>query len=244
MTALARTLCDRKNINHRRNIQVFSAPEDLFGLDEIERLAMPWLAGLLEVVRGRQRLDGNLFYENLDDAIGGRPAYSLKWKRENLLQVARQACNVLEIGFNAGHAALLFLLANPLSRVTCIDRMDHPYTQDCFDYLAAAFPGRLRLIAGDSLDVLPTLRGEYFDLVHLDAGKHRTIEADLTAIRGIVHADHVIAIDDTQNKALDDIVIGRRRMESWKLLPSQPPTHVRSVRVGLIRLRVLHLPPV
>lgn len=208
MTALARTLSDRKNINHRRNLQVFRAPEDDAGLDQLEVRARPYLAQLLKAIQANGNyLDGNLFYVDLRDAIGARPAHSLRWKRENLVRAARHAPHILEVGFNAGHAALLFLLAHPQSRVDCVDRMDHPYTRACFDYLCSEFPGRIRLLAGDSTTVLPQLEPRRYDLVHIDAGKHRTIAADLASARRLVADDHVLVIDDTQNQALDEIVL-------------------------------------
>lgn len=207
LTALARSMSDRKNINHRRNIQVFLAPPDAAELDSVEQAAAVHLDHLLAIVRRTgDFLDGNLFFVNLAEAIEGRPAHALRWKRENLVSVARRANRALEVGLNAGHAALLMLLANSELHVTAVDRLDHRYTRACFDYLAAAFPGRIDLIAGDSLEVLPRLPRDAFDLVHLDGGKEVTIARDLAATRQLVKRDHVLVIDDTQNAALNAVV--------------------------------------
>jgi hypothetical protein len=95
--------------------------------------------------------------------------------------------------------------------------LDHPYTQDCLEYLAAAFPGRIELVPGDSTAVLPQLPAETFGFVHLDAGKEGTITVDLAAARRLVADDHVLAIDDTQNAALDAIVeawVGRGELDT------------------------------
>jgi O-methyltransferase len=207
MTALARTLSDRKNINHCRNIQVFRAPQDHHGLDMLEARARPHLAELLRIVQSHgTTLCGNLFYVDLQAAIGARPAHSLRWKRENLMQFAAKASSILEVGFNAGHSALLFLLANPDAKILCVDNMHYPYTQACFDYLSATFGARISLIQGDSTEVLPGLPPSQFDFVHIDGGKHVTIHDDLRALRRLVVKDHVLAIDDTQNLALDAVI--------------------------------------
>ena len=206
MTGLARTLSDRKNINHRRNVQVFRAPADPFGLETLENRARPYLRDLLSIVQTHSKvLVGNLFYVTLQGAMGGRPEFSLRWKRENLMILARRAESILEIGFNGGHSALLCLLANPHSKIVAVD-LPQPYTQACFDYLNAVFPGRLTLIPGDSREVLPKLQGQVFDLVHIDGGKEKTIADDLAALRRLVADDHMLVIDDTQNVRLDTVV--------------------------------------
>lgn len=207
LTALARSMSDRKNINHKRNIQVFRAPEDRGGLDRVEQAAAPHLESILGIVRAAGGfLDGNLFYVTLSEAMEGRPAHSLRWKRENLVAVARHATRALEVGFNAGHAALLMLLANPRLHVTCVDRLDHSYARSCFDYVASQFPGRIDLVPGDSVEVLPRLPHASFDLIHLDGGKEKTIVQDLSAARHLVTPDHVLVIDDTHNAALNAAV--------------------------------------
>lgn len=207
LTAMARSMSDRRNINHKRNIQVFLAPQDHVQLDAIEKAAAPYLDDILAIVRGiGSFLDGNLFYVNLAEAIEGRPSHALRWKRENLVSVVRHATRALEVGFNAGHAALLMLLSNTALHVTCVDRLDHGYTRACFDYLATRFPGRIELIPGDSVEVLPRLPSSRFDLIHLDGGKERTISRDLTAARSLVSRDHVLVIDDTHNASLNAIV--------------------------------------
>jgi O-methyltransferase len=208
LTALARSMSDRKNINHKRNLQVFCAPPDRLGLSKIEEIAAPHLEVLLSIVRGKgDFLDGNLFFANLQEAIEGRPSHALRWKRENVVTIAKNAKQALEVGFNAGHAALLMLIANRNLVLTCVDRLDYPYSLDCFAYLSAAFPGRLKMIPGDSVDILPTLKPTSYDLVHLDGGKEKTMVNDLSALRQLVEDDHVIIIDDTNNSAIDSIIL-------------------------------------
>ena len=77
------------------------------------------------------------------------------YKQLNLYSLGRTAKNILEIGFNTGHSALLFLISNPESKLTCFDIVSHKYTMPCFEYLNSLFPGRINLIAGDSTITVP-----------------------------------------------------------------------------------------
>jgi hypothetical protein len=89
--------------------------------------------------------------------------------------------NILEIGFNAGHSALLFLLAHPTSKLHCFDTCEHPYTKSCYNYLSDSFPGRLTLIEGRSSDQLTQYKASHPDLmcevVHID-GDHELSNAN------------------------------------------------------------------
>lgn len=211
LTGLARSMSDEKNINHRQNIQVFRAPARSAGLEEIERRVRPFLADLLSIAQSTGRaMTGNLFYVDLLGARGGMPEHSLHWKRENLLKLAINAHNILEIGFAGGHSALIFLLANPRSKLTVIDPLELGYSRNCFDHLNAMFPNRISLLPGFSQDVLPQLAGQCFDLVHFDGGKDKTIDSDLLAVRSLVSPGHVLVIDDTQNIGLNSVV------EAWE----------------------------
>ena len=210
LTMLARNMCNSRNINHRRNVQVFHAPDRSLEILDLERKARPYLQDLLTIVmRHGGRFTGNLFYVDFQGACAGRPEHSLHWKRENLRQLAARASNILEIGFMAGHSALLFLLANSDSKLTIVDPLEFSHSQECFDYLLSAFPGRLELIPGYSTDVLPNMPARCFDLVHLDGGKDKTITSDLDLIKPLVAHDHVLCIDDTQNVALNGEVTRR-----------------------------------
>jgi O-methyltransferase len=220
LSALARTMCDEKNINHRQNIQVFHAPSRSPDLEAMEKSAKPFLADLLSIVQSSgNRLTGNLFYVDITAARSGMPEHSLMWKRENLLALGRNALDILEIGFAGGHSSLIFLLANPHSKITVIDPLEMPYALACFKYLEKVFPGRLSLLSGYSQDLLPTLRGKQFDLVHIDGGKDKTIDADLSALFPLATPGHVLVIDDTQNKGLNDVVMEWRERGDLESTP-------------------------
>jgi predicted O-methyltransferase YrrM len=92
-------------------------------------------------------------------------------KQRNLYDLARDAREIIEVGFNAGFSCLLMLIANRESRITVVDINDHAYVVPCFEYLNANFPGRLTLRLGSSHDVLPLLEERKCDLIHID-GAH------------------------------------------------------------------------
>lgn len=212
LTALARSMSNRRNINHRRNLQVFHAPYRSQRMLRLEEQMFPYLQDLLQIALRYPPggYTGNLLYADLNAAIGLWPEHALHWKRENLAQLSETASRILEIGFAGGHSALLMLLANPQSKLTIVDPFSLPHSRESFEYLNSMFPGRLTLHEGYSTDILPKLKSGQFDLVHLDGGKEKTIARDLDFLRSLVTPDHVLCVDDTQNTLLN------AEVERWK----------------------------
>jgi hypothetical protein len=105
-------------------------------------------------------VEGNLFYLNHDmhSERSIKPEELFLPKRRALALAVQQFNNVLEIGFNAGHSALLMLTANPSLFLTCIDLCEHEYTMPCIEYLHNIFGNRINLIQGNSLVALPLLK--------------------------------------------------------------------------------------
>lgn len=141
-------------------------------------------------------VEGNCFFQHCQ--MG--KVVETKWKQLNLYWMARFSKNIMEIGFNAGHSCLLFLLANPESKITLFDLCEHRYTRSCFEYLDNAFPNRLTLIPGNSNKTVPeytaTFGYETFDLVHVDGG-HLEIVADCDFRNILPLASRIIILDDT-----------------------------------------------
>ena len=203
LTINARNQSNTRNINHRKNLQVFHAPMRSLELCKLEDTAKPYLNDIASIVLMHgAKITGNLFYVNLKNALAGRPEHSLLQKRENLLCLAKSAEHILEIGFCAGHSALLFLLANTTSKITIIDPAEYEHTRDCITYLKRMFPDRIVYIEGFSTEILHTLPPGKFDFVHLDGGKDKTIQTDLDLLKPLVVRDHVICIDDMQNSGV------------------------------------------
>jgi hypothetical protein len=95
-------------------------------------------------------------------------------KQLNLYELSKSADNILEIGFNLGNSALIYLLSNPNSKIVCFDICVHKYVKLCFNYLDKLFPDRMILIEGDSTVTIPNFYEKkydnFFDLVHIDGG--------------------------------------------------------------------------
>ncbi len=155
---------------------------------------------------GSDMVEGNCFCENKNTR--NRPA-DLIPKQMNLFSLGMSAQKVLEIGFNTGHSALLFLLANPSSKLLCFDIVEHPYTMKCFEYLQSIFGDRLEMIVGDSTVTIPKYcqehPGEMFDVFHLD-GSHDVTIARLDFQNTWPLVRDVIIFDDTQDEILSNLL--------------------------------------
>ncbi|MDO6567905.1 TylF/MycF/NovP-related O-methyltransferase [Alteromonas sp. 1_MG-2023] len=217
LTLKARNQSNTRNINHRKNLQIFHAPARNNSLCKLEEAAKPYLYDIATLVlKHGARMTSNLFYVNLENALAGRPEHSLLQKRENLFSLVNNAQHILEIGFCAGHSALLFLLANPTSKVTIVDPAEFEHARHCALYLKRMFPNRVFFIEGYSTEVLDTLPVNQFDFIHLDGGKDKTIHTDLELLKPLVARDHIIFIDDTQNSGVNKEV--ERREELGELV--------------------------
>lgn len=143
-------------------------------------------------------LEGNIFYKHgkkYEDRVKDEDGL---YKQLNLYKISKDANSVLEIGFNAGHSALIYLLANNYSKVLLFDLCEHEYTKKCFDYLNSIFPNRMELISGDSTKTIPN----YFknndltlDIAHIDGGHTMDIaRADFNNVYN--HVNKIIVFDD------------------------------------------------
>ena len=63
--------------------------------------------------------------------------------------------NVMEIGFNAGHSAEIFLENNKDLTLTSFDLGRHPYVLSAKEYIDSIYPNRHTLIIGDSRQTIP-----------------------------------------------------------------------------------------
>lgn len=134
------------------------------------------LTALNGIVRASgETIEGSLFYWDQVREIDDRaPDASLAPSRRNLWRACRFKRSMLEVGVNAGHAALLCLSATTDLVWTGVDIGEHAYVEPCVDYLAREFPGRVRFFRGDSREALPYLATHRpdldFDLFHVDGG--------------------------------------------------------------------------
>lgn len=110
---------------------------------------------------------------------------------------------ICEIGFNAGHGAMLFLQANPKAVVYSFDLALNEYTEPAAQVLEKRFPGRFNLVAGESSATLPRFAKEHpnlrCDLSVVDGGHdEKTVASDLANLRALANpAHHVVYVLDT-----------------------------------------------
>lgn len=143
------------------------------------------------ISESKELLEGHICLSN--DFIG---------KQLNLYHYAKVATQILEIGFNAGHSTLIYLIANPTSKIYLFDLGVHKYTRECFNYLDSVFPNRLSIIYGDSVKVIPQFTRDNpeikFDLLHIDGGHTTEIAtADLINCKALASTHNIVIFDDT-----------------------------------------------
>ena len=136
------------------------------------------------------KFEGNYFYTHETFDLSADI-----FKQINLFSIGKMETNkvIVEVGFNAGHSALLFLLAHPDSKIYCFDTCQHAYTYPCYDYLAKSFPGRLELIIGRSGEQMTVFKKQHQDLmcdvVHID-GNHEISTANGDFFHSLAYAKY------------------------------------------------------
>ena len=155
----------------------------------------PIVNKLTEIIKSTGKYpEGNIFTEDKSFIYSTR----LFTKQVNVFRAAKNAKNIIEIGFNAGHSSLLMLLANSESKLTIFDINWHTYTKPCFEYLDSLFPGRMTFIEGDSVNTVPEFKSyEKYDLVHIDgAHDHIHFISDIFNIKRFINQNSIVMLDD------------------------------------------------
>lgn len=157
-------------------------------------------------------------------------------KEANLYDLGKEAKLILEIGFGAGRSSLLFLLANPNSRLIVFDICYYKYTIPCFEYLQEQFPDRLLLITGDSNQTIPRFfvhnQQIKFDLIHIDGGRDRTIATKDFASTYLMAANLVV-FNDTHIEELNELFesfLKKQLLQEILMRPTQQCKH----RIGRV----------
>jgi predicted O-methyltransferase YrrM len=110
--------------------------------------------------------------------------------------------NVMEIGFNAGHSAEVFLENNKELTLTSFDLGAHKYVSTAKEYIDATYPNRHNLILGDSRKTIPTYlknnKHIKFDVIFIDGGhSYEIAKADMENCFYLAHKDTIVILDDT-----------------------------------------------
>ncbi len=106
--------------------------------------------------------------------------------------------NMMEIGFNAGHSAEIFLKNNPTCTLTSFDLGMHPYVSCAKEYIDTTYPNRHTLILGDSRITVPEYQTTTFDVIFIDGGHDYDIaKTDLENCFKFAHKDTIVIMDDT-----------------------------------------------
>ena len=150
-------------------------------------------------------------------------------KRINLFNYSQKARSIMEIGFNAGHSSLLYLVANPASTIQIFDLGEHKYTRPCFEYLSSQFPNRMKIEFGDSRQTVPAYisknTGRVFDMIHVDGGHTEPIvRADILNTLQLCDYNTVVISDD------DNLAhIARLNRQYFEALPDALPSEYQYV---------------
>jgi hypothetical protein len=173
-----------------------------FGKEYFNPVFLEILEALNIAVRESQEvIEGNYFYHHQVSELQNSPDPSRCQKRIFLSKTVKGKKSVLEVGFNAGHSALLILSSNPHIKYVGVDIGEHSYTKEAGRILLNHFGNRFKLIIGDSTDILPILKLDKlkFEVIHIDGGHSR--DQCLSDLRNATN----LLIEESGQILLDDI---------------------------------------
>jgi hypothetical protein len=163
------------------------------------------------VVESGEILEGNYCYFDRRPVHPRTPPDPRRsWKREVLRRAVIAGERALELGFNAGHSALVMLDANPCLKLTSIDIALHQYTRRCAEIISTRYPGRFNVLFGSSRNVLTGLATDNqfdFQIVHLDAGHSaKDFLFDLEYVLRHCSTGCTIVVDDAYIADINDLI--------------------------------------
>ena len=189
----------------------------------------------------------NVLLEGLTKAVseyhiveGGSFQICAQVARLRELVMKRAPKSIMEIGFNAGHSALLFLaITPPETKVVSFDLGEYAYVFAAKRYIDSVFPGRHTLVTGDSTVTIPKYEEQVahrmkntitapplrFDLIFIDGGH----QADIP-VKDILNSQRLASAADTV-VAIDDICRTHERHEHYTIEPTKAWEQMRSCGV-------------
>lgn len=129
---------------------------------------------------------------------------------------------VLEIGFNAGHSADIFLKNNPNIHLTSFDLNMRPCVTYGKKYIDMTYPGRHTLIIGDSTLKIPEFvnlhSNEKFDLIFVDGGHdYITAALDLFNCKKLADENTIVMMDDVSSNNNSETVWSIEPTAVWEI---------------------------
>tara|TARA_A100001015_G_C14998996_1_gene717515 strand:- start:1543 stop:2142 length:600 start_codon:yes stop_codon:yes gene_type:complete len=120
--------------------------------------------------------------------------------------------NVMEIGFNAGHSAELFLSSNKNINLVSFDIGEHLCSLWGKNFIDQKYPNRHKLILGDSTKTVPEFSKKNnikFDVIFIDGGHTYDIAlADIKNCKELAHSGTIVIVDDIVRRM--DYMLKRR----------------------------------
>lgn len=111
---------------------------------------------------------------------------------------------VLEIGFNGGHSANLFLTTNASCIVHSLDLGHYSFVKLAKQEIDKRHPNRHNLKLGDSMITIPKLvniTNEPYDLIFIDGGhSYEVAKSDLVWCKKLAHKNTILIMDDTVSR--------------------------------------------
>lgn len=126
--------------------------------------------------------------------------------------------NICEIGFNAGHSAVLLLSSNPKARLFEFDLGKMDYSAAATDFVRRTFGDRFSITFGNSTVTLPAFAEANpdmkCDLMIVDGGHQFGVSrADIANFQALANPSrHLLIVDDT--RCTREICIGPER--AWR----------------------------
>jgi hypothetical protein len=164
------------------------------------------------VVKSGVPMIGNSFYLHCTLVMPS----SLYSKQVNLFWYGKGAASkICEIGFNAGHSALLMLVGRNKTSLsttfTVFDLNEHAYVKQCMKFSEDSFQNTtFEFVEGDSTQTMPAwiLKNKdaigTYDLVHVDGGHgDKCVSSDMKHADILVKVGGVIIIDDTWDEVIN-----------------------------------------